>query len=246
MEARDIYTNHMCIGGPVVREELLVVREANGREVIRQGIEPDINGMLGIAWNWHTPRFRTRAQEARHREVAQSLLDHRQYLCSPVSRHDELWMLGDVGKEAITILCECEKVVLLLQPFGNDRRVIRAPAINELFTRVESVVVWTVPARIDGLVDVVPRLRAEKEFLRGPDVAFCGGTYPAVVRDVQPGPGQAEDTFQVIDPRSGIDAIGFSGTHYMLAVLVNPHTEVGIVPLQAMETRDDVRGHLLQ
>src|SRR5260370_22715433 len=106
-------------------------------------------------------------------------------------------MFRDVGEEAITILCEREKVVLLLESFGNDRRMIRAPAINELFTRVECVVVWTIPARVDGLVDVAPRLRAEKEFLRGPNMAFCGGTYPVVIGDVQSGPGQAEDTFQV-------------------------------------------------
>ncbi len=71
--------------------------------------------------------------------------------------------------------------------------MIRAPAINELFTRVESVVVWTIPARIDGLVDVSPRLCTEKEFLRGLGMALFRGPYPVVVGDVQPGPGQAED-----------------------------------------------------
>src|SRR6266487_4290098 len=35
-------------------------------------------------------------------------------------------------------------------------------------------------------------------------------------------------------------------SRHVLAVLVNPHTEVGVVPLQAMKTRDDIRGHFLQ
>src|SRR5258708_20169418 len=187
--------------------------------------------MLGIARDGYTPRFFIRAQEARYREITQPLLDHCQHLCSPVSRHDEFWMLCDVGKESITILCEREKVVLLLQPFGNDRRMIRAPAINEFFTCVESVVVWTVPARVDGLVDVTPRLRAEKEFLRGPDMALFRGAYPVVVGDVQSGPGQAEDAIQIVHPGSGIDAISFSGTCYVLAVLVNSYTQLGIVSL---------------
>src|SRR6266704_3620484 len=154
-------------------------------------------------------------------------------------------MLGNVGKEAITILCEREKVVLL-QPFGNDRRMIRAPAINEFFTCVESVVVWTVPARVDGLVDVTSRLSAAKEFLRGPDMALFRGAYPVVVGDVQSGPGQAKDAIQIVHPGSGIAAISFSGTCYVLAVLVNSYTEVGIVSLQAMEARNDIRSHFLQ
>src|SRR5258708_32908544 len=168
--------------------------------------------------------------------MTECLGDHCQPLCSPVSRHDEFWMLGDVGKEAFTILCECEKVVLLLQPFGNDRRMIRAPAINELFTRVESVVVWTIPARIDGLVDVASRLCTEKEFLRGPEMALFRGAYPVVVGDVQPGPGQAEDTFQVIDPCSGIDAIGFSDSRYLRAVRANTPTEVGNATRKSSKT----------
>src|SRR6266699_2123748 len=77
-------------------------------------------------------------------------------------------------------------------------------------------------------------------------MALFRGAYPVVIGDVQPGPGQAKDAIKIVHPGSGIAAIGLSGSRYMLAVLVNPYTEVGIVSLQAMEARNDVRSHFLQ
>src|SRR6266446_3425757 len=124
--------------------------------------------------------------------------------------------------------------------------MIRALPLNKFFVGVEFIAIWTVPATVDGLVDITSCLRPAKEFLRSSNMPLLRSTNPVVIGDVQPGPRKPKGFIHFIDPGGRVDTVRLSSTHYMLAILVNSHTEVGVVSLQAMKTRNNIGSHLLQ
>src|SRR2546425_10693901 len=124
--------------------------------------------------------------------------------------------------------------------------MIRALPLDKLFVGVELIAIWTVPATVDGLVDITSCLRPAKEFLRSSNMPLLRSTNPVVVRDVQAGPRKSKSLIHFIDPGGRVDTVRLSSTHYMLAIFVNPHTEVGVVSLQAMKTRNNICSHFLQ
>src|SRR5712691_4334138 len=123
--------------------------------------------------------------------------------------------------------------------------MVGALPLNKFIVGVEGVVVWTVPARVGGCVDVTSCLRTTKEFLRGEKMAFLGGTNPVVVGYIQFGPRQAEGLIHSVNPGGWVCAVCFGSTRHMLAILVNPNAEVSIISQQTVETCNDIRCHFL-
>ena len=81
-----------------------IVRKTDSRQVVRQGVEPDIDDLLLITWYRYSPLYRTWSHLPLDREVPQPLPDHSKYLGAPVGWHNKIWMLVDVRQQAVAIL----------------------------------------------------------------------------------------------------------------------------------------------
>ena len=53
MEARDVLPDHVDVRRPVV--EIRLVGEPDGGEVVGEGVQPDVNRVLGVSGPWHAP-----------------------------------------------------------------------------------------------------------------------------------------------------------------------------------------------
>jgi hypothetical protein len=180
--------------------------DANGGgEVVGERVEPDVDDVVGIAGDRHAPRAavdeRAAAHQAGDGEVLEALPERGEHLAAPRRRDDELGVRFDVPQQAVGVPREREEVVLLLEPVGLERGVVRAGALGgEVFGAVEGVAVGAVVAGVDGLVDVAGSLRAPEQLLRRPEVDRLGGANPAVVRAVELAPGEAERLVHLVDP----------------------------------------------
>src|SRR5947209_9250518 len=101
-----------------MRKFSCIARKTDGGQVVDQGIEPDIDDVLLVAWKSHAPSNTAGTQLARHRKIAQSLSQQAQHFRTPDRGHDKLWMLRDVRQQTIAVPGKREEVVLFLQPFG--------------------------------------------------------------------------------------------------------------------------------
>ncbi len=114
MKARDVHTDYMHISRPVTLKHCCVIWKADSGQVVGQGIEPHIDDVLRVARERDAPGFFEPVHAPRYGEIAQPLPDHAQYLRPPHLGHDKVRVFVDVRKQAITILREGEKVILLL------------------------------------------------------------------------------------------------------------------------------------
>src|SRR6266487_4188801 len=113
MKAYDILANYMRISRPVMFKCCCIVWKANSSHIVGQCIEPDIDDMVWIAWKRYAPGLPGRIDTSGYGKISQPLTNHPYYLRLPYSRYNKIWMHLNVRKQSITVLRECEKVVLL-------------------------------------------------------------------------------------------------------------------------------------
>ena len=99
------------VGRPPRRELLVVAAEADGAEVVGEGVEPDVGDVLGV------PRQRNAPVDARaaDREVAQAGADQAERLVAAELGHDGAGVGGVPVEQAVAVAREPEEVVLLLE-----------------------------------------------------------------------------------------------------------------------------------
>ena len=144
------------IGRPPRLEQRLVAAEADGRRVVDQRVEPDVDDAAGIERQRDAPRLPGPAD----RDVLEPALDQAQDLVAADVRLQELRMRREVLEQRLLILRQPEEVVLLADPLRRRRRVQRAVAVDEVLLLLERLAADAVPALVDAFVDVAGRVDA--------------------------------------------------------------------------------------
>src|SRR5579885_2538522 len=103
--------------------------------------------------------------------------------------------------------------------------MVRTPAIHQFVITIKVVAVWTIPAGIDGFIDVSSLLRATKQFLRGTKMLLVRRANPGIIGYIQLRPCQAKGLIHALDPGANIDLVCPSRLHYVLAILIKPHAK---------------------
>ena len=85
MEAQDILANHLHIGWPICLP-LCPVRIAQHRNVIGQGIKPDVHHLAVVAWHWHAPA--QRLTRTANRDILDTIFDKLEELIFAELGHD--------------------------------------------------------------------------------------------------------------------------------------------------------------
>ena len=136
--------------GQVDGEPGLVGPVADGGDVVQQGVEPDVDRLLGVERDGDAPGEPLPAD----RDVLEARLDEADDLVPPALGLDEVGVGLVVGEQAVGEGGEAEEVILLLDPPELAVRVVRAPAVDDLLLGLERLAAVAVEAGVRLLVDV--------------------------------------------------------------------------------------------
>src|SRR6266853_6553127 len=180
MEADNLLADHLQVCGPVFLEGFLrplVGRaKSDGRDVIRQRVQPHVDHMLGIVRYRNTPR-KSRSAD---REIAQSATHKRNHFIAPRFRTDELWV-GIKFEQLILKSRQLEEIILFLYGLGRPSAVRTGSA--RLRTIHIELVGHAILSGVSAFVDVTVVTNTAKQFLHALLMpVFCGAD-EVVVRD---------------------------------------------------------------
>ena len=241
MKARDVLADHVQVGGPPAFEHFLVRAEADGRRVIDERIEPHIDDTGGIERQRNAPRL-PRAADG---DVGQPAFDETQDLVPADVRLQKMRMRREMVEERLLVFRKPEEMVLLADPFGLDRRVQLAIAVDEILLLLELFATDAVPAFVDAFVDVAGAVNPPRQIGHSGLVPRLRGPDEIVERDVEAPPRLPELRLHTIAVRERIQPLFGGLFEHVLRVLVVPHEEACVEPAKAFVSRDHVGAHLL-
>jgi hypothetical protein len=207
---------------------------ADARDVVVEGVEPDVDRVLGVARHGDTP-LDCRPGDA---QVLEPAADEARDFVEAALRPDEFGVLGVEGEETLLVGRKTEEVGF----FGDDGGLFAAVRTGLAPFRLERHVVGkeilvgdAVPALVFALVDVALVDEHLEELLDALLVEVHGRPDEEVVRDVEGPPqvlGAADD--RVGQGLGGQTPLGRRLLD-LLAVFVGPGQEEDVLPGQLLE-----------
>ena len=176
MEAHDLLADEVDVGWPILLEFLRIVQEADRRQVIRQGVEPNVDDMIGCDRHGDAPVER----RARDAQVFKPLLDEVDHLVAPRDGLYEVGILLNVREDAVGIVRHLEEIGVFLD-LRHLAPAIGALAIYELTLRPIALAWRAVKPLVLALVDVALLIDAAEDFLHDALMALLSRTNEIVV-----------------------------------------------------------------
>src|SRR5258708_2623947 len=159
---------------------------------------------------------------------------------------DKVRVRGDISQQLLAVAAEGKKVILFLNPLQGDGWMIGTFPLNQIIIAVEGVTIGTIPAGVDGLINIAALLGTQEHLLGRAEMALLGRAYPAIVPNVQLFPGEPKSLVHAPNPARQIGPAYLGSFGDVLAILVKAHAEVGLIALQAPVARDRLSHDLLQ
>ena len=239
VEAHDLLADHVHVGGPVlVIIVVLVVQEAEGRAVVEQRIDPDIDDVAGVKIDRDAPR----EARARHAQIFQAGVDEVfDHLVDAAGRLEERAAEQQLA-HGLGILRQAEEVRLLLG-IVHLAAAVRALAVDELALGPEALARRAVHAGILALIDIALVVHLLEDALHGLDMIVVRRADEAVVGDVHqlPQRAHAAGAFDdVVHELLGRDAGSLGLLLDLLAVLVRAGQEHDVIAAHALVARDRI------
>ena len=244
MKPEDVLADHVDASGalppvPSIERILSLRAVTQRRDVVREGIEPDVDHLVRVARDLDPPAARagTGAGDA---EILEAARHERTHLPVPLlGDHPERPLVQEPA-ERLPIAREPKEVVLLLHHLGH-RLVIRAAPVEELVRREEALAANAVESPVRTPVHVSPRRAGFPEAADAGDVARVRrGPDEVVVREAEYRRQLPEALGVPVDQVANRKVGPLRGQDVGEAVLVGAGQEAGVVPAQSMEPREDV------
>ncbi len=246
VEAHDILGDHMHIGGPV----LVIVGKgavliAQGGDIVRQRVDPDIDDVLGVKGDGDSPAERG----ARYAQILQTIgfvavfINGRlQEVVDQFGRAGARTQIIGLGQELFDPLgkgSHLEEVGFLLR-FDDLSATVRAFAVNQLALGPEALAGGAVFAGVFALVDIAAVVQLLEDMLYALDVIVVGGADIAVIADVHILPQLLKYRDDLIDILLGGDAAFLRLFLYLLTVFIGAGQEHHVIALHPLIPRDAV------
>jgi hypothetical protein len=165
----------------LVGEVLAVAGVAEGRVVVEQRVEPDVEDVLGVPRHGDAPG----ELRPRQRHVVETAGDERQRLVVALARLHEVGLVAEEALEIVLEAREPEEPVVLLLPEQRDL-VDRARVVGaDLVARLEVRAPGAVPALVGALVHVPVVVHALEDLLDADLVPLVRRPDEEVVGDVE-------------------------------------------------------------
>ena len=197
MEARDALPDDVQVRRP----EPLVARigEARRRQVVDQGVEPDVHGLLRVAGEGNAPRLPL----PRDRDVLEAGLEQAHHLVATDLGLDREAARPDALEHRIAVGAQPKEVVALLRRNQLERGVLDAVAVDDLRAGLELLAAGAVQSGVLRLVQVVgvALANALEQGGDGAGVARLRGADPIVVTAAEATPVVGERGGHAVGPR---------------------------------------------
>ena len=235
MEAHDLLADEVDVGRPILLKFLGIVQETDRRQVIRQGVEPDVDDMIGCDRHRDAPVER----RARDAKIFKPLLDKIDHLVAPRDGLYEVGMFLDVREDTVGIVRHLEEVGVFLD-LRHLAPTVGALAVYELALRPIALARRAVKPLVLALVDVALLVDAAEDLLHDALVALLGRADKIVVRDVELLPKPLKSRNDLVDVGKGRHALLLCLLLDLLPVLIASREKEHIVIGQPLEARDSV------
>jgi hypothetical protein len=207
-------------------------------------VEPDVDGLLGVAGKRNAPRLALPG----NRDVLEARLQQAQHFVAADIGSDDQRPRADPVEDRVAVCAQPEEVVAL---FGRDQlegRMLHAVPVDDLGAGLELLAPRAVQPLVLGFEQVggMPLPDALEQCRDRARVPRLRGANPVVVRAAEAAPVLGECSGHAVDPRMRRDAGARGRLDHRLAVLVHPHQEMDVVPAQPVIAGDAVRADLLE
>ena len=238
VELQNVLSHQVDIGGPVAVVEGTVARVIQGRDVVGQGVEPDVENVLGIGREGDPPTERGPADA----QVPEPGGDEGDDLIAPGLREDEFGVGPVVFEQGALVLGEAEKVALLRDALHRVP-LVGALSVHQLRLGEKGLAPGAVPAFVSPLDDV----SAGEDPLEDPEdtllVAMLRGADEIIVGDPEPLPERVVALDHLIGQSDGGHPPPGRGALDLLPVLIGSGEKVNVVPKHPVEARQNVGHH---
>src|SRR5215207_9077284 len=220
------------------------VRKPGRREIVDQRIEPDVDGLFGIAGEGNAPWL----PQPRNRDVLEATLEQPQHFIAPDRGLDAQVAAVDKLEELVGVSAQIKKVISLSRWNQFQSRMLDTAAIDDLAVLLELLATSAVQPLVFGHIQIggVALLYAAQQLRNGAEVAWLRRPDPVIVAALEPGPEVGETGSHRVDPLLWLHSCFPSRLEHRLAVLVHAHKEVDLISSEAAITRDAVRAHFFQ
>ncbi|MNX83213.1 hypothetical protein D3C86_1149710 [compost metagenome] len=240
VELGDVLADQVQLGGPPVVEARHVGVVADARQIVGEGVDPDVDDLRLVAGHRDAPAHVL----ARDRDVGEGLEQVQQLVAARLGLQEH-GVLLDVGPDPVAVVRELEDVVLLAGPLdgllvlGADLVLGQVALVLELFAAL------AVPAFVLGLEDIALVQQALEDALDRRAVGGIAGTDEPVVANVEGFPDLLGLHGDVVHEGLGGDTRGVSGLLDLVAVLVETGQEEDLLAAQPVVAREGIGGDLL-
>ena len=116
VETKDVFSNHVEDGsGPeFVKVFMIFLTVTKSRHIVKKGIDPYINHVFWIRWDWHTPGKGC----PRYCQVFQTWLDEVfQHFIETTIWRDEGWLGFEKLNQTVLVFAETKEIRFFRNPF---------------------------------------------------------------------------------------------------------------------------------
>ena len=234
--ADDVLADQVVVGRPPLLEALGVGAEADRREVVGQGVEPDVGHVARVPRQRDAPRQAGAADG----EVAQPGADQPERLVAAELGHDRPGMGRVPVEQAVLEARQAEEVVLLLELL--DRQLVDRAQVagQQVVVAVVQLAAHAVLAPVQVELDVAGVVAALQQLDDGGPVPRLGRADEVVVGDLEVLPRLGELRGDRVGERLRLEPGRLGGPLDVEAVLVGAGEEVDVVAEQAVPAGEGV------
>mmetsp|Transcript_4610 Transcript_4610/g.6896 ORF Transcript_4610/g.6896 Transcript_4610/m.6896 type:complete len:337 (+) Transcript_4610:1038-2048(+) len=237
MKPQDVLAHHVQVTRPKLGESasILLRREAQGRDVVGEGVQPDVHHVVVIPGDLHPPGEGGAADA----QVLQPTLDKAEHLISAAGR----------GNEVRVCLVELQQLVLPLGQLEEIRGLLHHPLhlspagglpVHELGLGVVGLVAHGVPPLVRPQVDVAALVQALPDLLHCRFVVRVRGSDELIFREVHDS--------QEITKRLGHTVSKLLRAHFffccrllnLFTMLISSSQEVNFMAIKSHEPSDHI------
>ena len=216
------------------------MRVAQAREVVEQGVEPDVGDVAVVEGQGDAPIHA--ALGPGDAQVLQGLLEKSQHLVLVAFRADPVGVGLDVVDEPVLVFAHAEEVVFFLEE-GGDRFVVRAAAVHQVPLQVKALAAEAIEPAVLPEVNVPGVVHPLQDLLHHAHVGRVGGADVVVVADIQAVPGPAEAGADLVHEVLDRQAHGGGGFQDLVAVFVGAGLEAHLLPQEAVAAGQGISHH---
>ena len=250
VETYDFFTNHVHVSWPVFLKQAVVIAAiAQCRNIVGQGIDPDINDVLRVIWYLNTPVKRGPRNGQIFQTRFQEVFEH---FVHPRMRLDKVRVFLVVVHQPVRVLAHLKEVGFFFDQFhlmarwcltANHVAGFVMVDLSQLTFRKVFFIVNRIPANVFTFVNVALVNKLLKNLLHGFFMIVIRGPNKLIIGDFQFFPQFFNAGCHLVNVGLGFHPQFFSFFFNLETVFVSPRQEENVIAIQTLKAGFSVTGN---